>query len=136
MCSLYYLDTYKREYIEIRRYKGESRGGFLKLLRTPEDDGDIESFHNSVKTDYLWVNNLETFENARKLMQYAFTDCNTARTHTSISFQSPDEFERRRNESGDLKDKFPEERNRNEERILKNRIEMKRRLNENVSLED
>ncbi len=35
MCSLYYLDTYKREYIEIRRYKGESRGGFLKLLHTP-----------------------------------------------------------------------------------------------------
>ena len=27
MCSLYQLDRYKREYILIRRYKGESRGG-------------------------------------------------------------------------------------------------------------
>ena len=35
MCSLYYLDTYKREYIGIRIYKEESREGFLKLLHTP-----------------------------------------------------------------------------------------------------
>ena len=26
MCSLYHLDSYKREYIELSRYKGESRG--------------------------------------------------------------------------------------------------------------
>ena len=26
MCSLYHLVTYKREYIELKRYKGESRG--------------------------------------------------------------------------------------------------------------
>jgi hypothetical protein len=35
MCSLYHLDSYKREYIEIRRYKEESRGGFAKLLPVP-----------------------------------------------------------------------------------------------------
>ena len=23
---------------------------------TPEDNGDIESFHNSIKTDYIWPN--------------------------------------------------------------------------------
>ena len=33
---------------------------------TPEDDGDIESFHNSLKTDYIWINDLETFEDAEK----------------------------------------------------------------------
>ena len=26
MCSLYHLDSYKREYIELMRYDGESRG--------------------------------------------------------------------------------------------------------------
>ena len=103
---------------------------------TPEDNGDIESFHNSLKTDYIWVTDLETFEDARKLMQYAFTDYNTVRPHSSISFLPPDEFERRWNESEDFRSKFLEERNRKEERILKNRIEKKRRLKENVSLED
>ena len=98
---------------------------------TPEDNGDIESFHNSLKTDYIWVTDLETFEDARKLMQYAFTDYNTVRPHSSISFLPPDEFERRWNESEDFRNKFLEERNRKEERILK-----KRRLKENVSLED
>ena len=33
---------------------------------SPEDNGDIESFHNSLKTDYIWVTDLETFEDARK----------------------------------------------------------------------
>ena len=28
---------------------------------TPEDNGDIESFHNSLKTDYKWPNELKTF---------------------------------------------------------------------------
>ena len=42
---------------------------------TPEDNGDIESFHNSLKTDYIWINDLETFEDAENLMEHAFTDC-------------------------------------------------------------
>ena len=41
---------------------------------TPEDNGGIESFHNSLKTDYIWVSDIETFEDAKKLMEYAFTD--------------------------------------------------------------
>ena len=43
-----------------------------KQKHTPEDNGDIESFHNSLKTDYIWVNDLETFQDARKLMESAF----------------------------------------------------------------
>ena len=43
MCSLYYLDTYKREYIEIRRYKGKSRWGFADLLHTPRGKGDAHA---------------------------------------------------------------------------------------------
>ena len=27
---------------------------------TSEDNGDIESFHSSLKTDYIWVTDLET----------------------------------------------------------------------------
>ena len=43
MCSLYHLDSYKREYIEIRRYKGKSRGGFAGLLHTPRGKGDLHA---------------------------------------------------------------------------------------------
>ncbi len=103
---------------------------------TPKDNGDIESFHNSLKTDYIWVNDLETFEDARNLMEHAFIDYNTVRPHSSIDYLPPDEFERRFREEDGFMDKFLEERKRKEEKIMKNRIERKRRLMENVSLED
>ena len=102
---------------------------------TPEDNGDIESFHNSLKTDYIWVTDLDTFEDAKNLIEYAFTDYNTIRPHSSISFLPPDEFERRWNESEDFRNQFLESKKRKEERILKNRNEKKRRLKENVSFE-
>ena len=28
---------------------------------TPEDNGDFESFHNSIKTDYIWPNEFRDF---------------------------------------------------------------------------
>ena len=40
MCSLYHLDSYKREYMELSRYKGESRGGFADFLHPPHGTGD------------------------------------------------------------------------------------------------
>jgi putative transposase len=103
---------------------------------TPEDNGDIESFHNSLKTDYIWVTELETFEDARKLMEYAFNDYNSVRLHSSIGYLPPDEFERRLREEDGFRDKFLEDKKRKEEKRMKNRIEKKRRLKENVSLED
>ena len=36
---------FKQEYIE---------------KNTPEDNGDIESFHNSIKTDYIWTDEFRT----------------------------------------------------------------------------
>ena len=103
---------------------------------TPEDNGDIESFHNSIKTDYIWTNDIETFEDAEKLVEYEFNDYNTFRPHSSISFLAPDEFEKRWNGNETFRKQFLEERKRKEERRLKNRIEKKRRLKQNVSLED
>ena len=101
-----------------------------------EGSGVIQTFTlHSLKTDYIWVTDLETFEDARKLMEYAFTDYNGTRPHSSIDYLPPDEFERRWNESADFREKFMEERKKKGERILKNRIEKKRRLKENVSLE-
>ena len=102
-----------------------------------EGSGEIQAFTlHSLKTDYIWISDLETFEDAKKLMEYAFTDYNTVRPHSSIDYLPLDEFEKRWSENEDFRTEFMEERKRKEERRLKNRIGKKRRLMENVSLED
>ena len=47
-------------------------------------------------------------------MEYAYTDYNGTRPHSSIDYLPPDEFERRWNESADFRNKFLEERKKKE----------------------
>ena len=103
--------------------------------QTPEDNGDIESFHNSLKTDYIWVNDIETFNDAVKLVECAFKDYNTVRPHSSIDYLPPEEFEKRWNEKPEFRNEFLEKKKKKEEKQMKNREERKRRLKENVSFE-
>ncbi|EQB65824.1 MAG: integrase core domain-containing protein [Thermoplasmataceae archaeon] len=70
---------------------------------TPEDNRDIESFHNSLKTANIWITDIKIFENAKSPIEYVFKDYNTIRPHSSISFLPPDEFERRWNESDEFR---------------------------------
>ena len=58
--------------------------------QAPEDNGDIESFHNSLKTDYIWVTDIEVLEDAQKLMEYTFNNYNTIRPHSSIDYLAPE----------------------------------------------
>ena len=102
---------------------------------TPEDNSDMESFHSSLKTDCIWVNNIETFEDAKNLMEYAFTDYNTVRPHSSIDYLAPEAFERRWNESYEFREQFPEKKRKKHEKDIRRREEKKRRLKENVSFE-
>ena len=53
---------------------------------TPEDDGDIESFHNSIKTDHIWPNEFMDFNDASIEMGEAFYDYNEFRPHSSIDY--------------------------------------------------
>ena len=107
----------------------------MKLLRirseyiqkhTPEDNCEIESIQYSLKIDYIWVNDSETFQNIKKLIESAFNDYNIVKPNLSIDYLPPDEFEGKWNESADFRNKFLEERKKEEEKILKNRIEKKR----------
>jgi len=127
------------------QYVSETFRNTLKLLgirpeyiqkHTPDDNGDIESLHNSLKTAYILVNDIETFHDAQNLMEDAFVDYNTVRPHSSILFLPSDEFERRWINDESFRKEFLEKRKNIEERRLKNNIERKRRLNENVSLEE
>ena len=78
--------------------------------QTPEDNGDIESFHNSLKTDYIWLNDLESYEDAKELMEYAFNDYNNYRPHYSINYLTPVEFEKQWKNSEEFRNRFLEER--------------------------
>ena len=91
--------------------------------QTPEDNGDIESFHNSLKIDYIWLNDLESYEDAKELIECAFNDYNdynNYRPHSSIGYLTPVEFEKQWNNSEEFRNKFLEERKKKEERRLKN----------------
>ena len=62
---------------------------------TPEDNGDTESFHNSIKTDYIWPNEFRDFHEASITIGKAFSDYNECRPHSSIDYLPPGEFRRK-----------------------------------------
>jgi transposase InsO family protein len=53
---------------------------------TPEDNGNIESFHNSIKTDYIWPNEFRDFHDASIAIGKAFTDYNECGPHSFIDY--------------------------------------------------
>ena len=62
---------------------------------TPEDNGNIESFHNSIKTDYIWPNEFRDFHDASMEIGKVFSDYNECRPHSSIDYLPPREFRRK-----------------------------------------
>ena len=62
---------------------------------TPEDNGDIESFHNSIKTDYIWPLEFRDYGEASVAIENAFKDYNEFRPHSSIDYLPPREFRRK-----------------------------------------
>ena len=62
---------------------------------TPEDNGNIESFHNSIKTDYICPNEFRDIHDASIAIGKAFTDYNECRPHSSIDYLPPREFRRK-----------------------------------------
>jgi len=73
---------------------------------TPEDNGDIESFHNSIKTDYIWPNELKDFHDTSIAIGKAFTDYNECRPHSSIDYLPPREFRRKFLDDPAFREKF------------------------------
>ncbi|MGP6239968.1 transposase [Cuniculiplasma sp. SKW4] len=75
---------------------------------TPEDNGDIESFHNSIKTDYIWPNEFMDFHDASIAIEKAFRDYNECRPHSSIDYLPPREFRRKFLDDPALRERFGE----------------------------
>ena len=58
-------------------------------------NGNIESFHSSLKTDYVWPFEFSDFREASAAIEKAFTDYNENRPHSSIDYLPPREFRRK-----------------------------------------
>ena len=59
---------------------------------TPTENGDIESFHNSIKTDYIWINEINNFSDGKIIIENAFYDYNNTRPHSTLDYYSPLQF--------------------------------------------
>ncbi len=60
---------------------------------TPEEDGHIESYFGRFKDDYIYTGEFVSLEDFRKHMEWAVSDCNTKRPHSSLNYMTPEEFE-------------------------------------------
>ena len=73
---------------------------------TPEENGDIESFHNSIKTDYIWINEINNFNEGKEIIENAFYDYNNMRPHSTLDYYSPLQFLDKWNNDSSFREKY------------------------------
>ena len=59
---------------------------------TPEQNGNIESFHGRMKREYIWTREFRDYQEAEVAMADAFVDYNERRIHSSLGYKTPNEF--------------------------------------------
>ena len=60
----------------------------------PEQNGHIESLIGTLKQDFIWLEEYETFEEALTMIKRAVDEYNTDHPHSSLLFMSPEECKR------------------------------------------
>jgi len=61
-------------------------------VNTPEQNGHIESFHKSLKKEYVWTMDFLDYQQAEAAIRGAFADYNQHRIHSSLGYLTPYEF--------------------------------------------
>ena len=61
-------------------------------VNTPEQNGHIESFHKTLKKEYVWPREFANIREAKEAMHVAFEDYNHHRIHSAIQYLTPAEF--------------------------------------------
>lgn len=83
------------------QYRSKAFRESMKALRiklefiyynTPEQNGHIESFHKTLKREYLWPQDFRDYQEAEIVIADAFKDYNSARPHSSLGYKTPYEF--------------------------------------------
>ncbi len=59
---------------------------------TPEQNGHIESFHKTLKREYLWCEDFRNYQEAEITIADAFKDYNQNRIHSALGYKTPSEF--------------------------------------------
>lgn len=61
-------------------------------VNTPEQNGHIESFHKTLKKEYIWSNDFQNYQQTDIAIREAFVDYNQNRIHSSLGYLTPYEF--------------------------------------------
>lgn len=61
-------------------------------LNTPEQNGHVESFHKTLKREYVWTRDFQSFQEAAEAIQEAYVDYNQHRIHSALGYQTPYEY--------------------------------------------
>lgn len=59
---------------------------------TPEQNGHVESFHKTLKREYLWPRDFHNYQEAEIAISEAFIDYNRKRIHSALGYKTPIEF--------------------------------------------
>jgi transposase InsO family protein len=59
---------------------------------TPEQNGHIESFHKTLKREYMWVNDFQNYQDAEMAISKAFIDYNRYSIQSTLGYRTPYEF--------------------------------------------
>ena len=63
------------------------------FIRTLREEDYIESYFGRFLKDRIYTMELVSFGDLRKYMEWAVSDYNTKRPHSSLNYMTPDEFE-------------------------------------------
>ena len=83
------------------QYGSEAFKGSMKILgvrqefiaiNTPEQNGHLESFHKTLKREYVWAKDFQTFQEASEAIQEAYIDYNQHRIHSALGYLTPHEY--------------------------------------------
>ena len=61
-------------------------------VNTPEQNGHMESFHKTLKREYVWTRDFQTFQEAAEGIQEAYLDYNQHRIHSALGYLTPYEY--------------------------------------------
>jgi putative transposase len=83
------------------QYESESFRENVKILgvkqefiavNTPEQNGHVESFHKTLKREYIWTRDFQSFQEAAETIQEAYVDYNQRRIHSALDYLTPYEY--------------------------------------------
>ncbi|MCJ8306698.1 MAG: transposase [Nitrosopumilus sp.] len=59
---------------------------------TPQQNGHVESFHKTLKKEYVWPHKFANYQLVQVIIAKAFEDYNSFRIHSLLGYITPNEF--------------------------------------------